>query len=127
MQRTGDARRHERGYLEGLSSRLIRRTSNVISLAAEIDEHLTRHAVLDLSPSGMRLMVFEPVGRGDRFMIRLVLPGIEGPVVAYGVARWVRDIDPSQDMCEVGIEFTDIDPEGREKIKFALKCRGAKT
>lgn len=126
MQGTRNTRRHDRGHIDGISSRLVRRTSSVIWLAGEIDAHLTRHAVLDLSPSGMRIMVFEPVGKGDRFMIRIMLPDVEGPVVAHGVARWVKDIDPAQDMSEVGIEFTDIDPEGREKIKFALKTRAAK-
>ena len=76
--------------------------------------------VTDLSRSGIRLAVRDPVAPGRGVYIQLLLP--EGPTALLGETPWVHPHDPSG--FEIGCWHQPDGPESRDRLEQLLKERG---
>ncbi len=69
--------------------------------------------VTDLSRSGIRLAVPDPVTAGREVYIQLLLP--EGPIALLGETAWVHPHDPSG--FEIGCWHVPDGPESRDRLE----------
>ncbi len=75
--------------------------------------------VTDLSRSGIRLVVRDPVTAGRAVYIQLLLP--EGPIALLGETAWVRPHDWLG--FEIGCWHTPDGPESRDRLEKLLEER----
>ena len=77
--------------------------------------------VTDLSRSGIRLAVRDPVTAGREVYIQLLLP--EGPIALLGETAWVHPT--GQSGFELGCWHTPDGPESRDRLEKLLEARRA--
>jgi hypothetical protein len=65
----------------------------------------------DISPGGVRVLTDVPIAVESDVHLEIVLSGIRKLVHATGRVRWLLRLNEAR-MCEIGLEFIEIDPEG---------------
>ncbi len=87
-----------------------------ISLDGEVGAGIACE-VSDLSRSGIRIAVRDPVAPGRGVYIQLLLP--EGPIALVGETAWVHPHDPSG--FEIGCWHVPDGPESRDRLEKLLE------
>jgi c-di-GMP-binding flagellar brake protein YcgR len=73
----------------------------------------------DMSEGGIGLLFAEDLPRGKVMELEMNLP--VSPVVAHGEVTWTKEVETEEGkFFQTGIEFTDIKPEDKAKLKDFL-------
>ena len=67
----------------------------------------------------MRFYIHTFIPVGELIWVRVKLPAINYLFEAIAQIRWIEE-STSRDRYEIGVEFTDISPEAREKLDHFL-------
>jgi uncharacterized protein (TIGR02266 family) len=77
----------------------------------------------NISPDGLFLRAVPPKPIGTRVAFEFLLRNGGEPIVGLGVVRWVEE-DPAKPR-GMGIQFLELNEEGRREISSVLALRGA--
>lgn len=81
--------------------------------------HHQRSSV-DVSGGGMRVLSDEPFRQGDRLELDLLPPG-DPPIHIWARVAWVEELPTGADAShEVGLQFTDVADEDRQRLASML-------
>jgi hypothetical protein len=79
-----------------------------------------RRSSVDVSAGGMRVFSDEPVQVGDELELDLLPPG-DSPIRVWTRVAWVEELPAGADACyEVGLHFSDIADEDRQRLASVL-------
>jgi len=73
----------------------------------------------DISEGGLQLSSFYFYPVNSRILMEVYLSGDSEPVKTVGKVVWVEQL-PYQDRYKVGIEFSDLDEEGRGHLRQVI-------
>lgn len=79
--------------------------------------------LLDVCPYGMMIQSPVPMGQDHVLQFRLIVEGVKADVQARVAS--CRPIDPSRKSFGVGLEFVQIAPETRERLREVLAAHAA--
>ena len=78
-----------------------------------------RGITVDVSPTGLKILARHALQKGDKLRLRFHLPEKEMPIAAEAQVIWNRI--NSDNFCEAGIEFTEIDQACVELINQYIR------
>jgi hypothetical protein len=77
-------------------------------------------SMFDLSPSGVRIRTGPRLEPGSEARIRLQLPDGSGQITCRCRVIWCKACDPAAREHLAGLEFLDLDDDGRRRLVRAL-------
>jgi uncharacterized protein (TIGR02266 family) len=119
-----DARRMEQRDSMSPHRRNAERVAAEIEIGFNSDSNFYSGFSENISEGGVFVATYQKHRIGDRHVVQLMLPGIEQPVQANVVVRWVREADAAHDVKPgYGMQFVDLTDAARETIERFVRKR----
>jgi len=93
------------------------------SVDCETEDTFLYAAISNISEMGIFVQTTEPLSIGTKLTLRFAPPGSDDPYVLRGVVQWVNVVKPDEENINpgMGIHFTDLTPEARERIVETIR------
>jgi uncharacterized protein (TIGR02266 family) len=98
--------------------RIFQRTDVQIEISLGSDHNFYMGFTENISEGGLFVATHSLREVGSEMSIELTLPGIEEPIVARGIVRWLRLFNEGSDSPPgMGLQFIDLTPQGAALIR----------